>query len=101
MPFGYRVGDHRAFILDIPLESLIGVDPVRIVRPVGRRLNSRLASCSKAYTESLEENILRHRLLERLHDAHVRPLDDETRMKRIKAIDEEGKQYMTRAEKIF
>ncbi len=24
MPFGYRVGDHRAFILDIPLVSLVG-----------------------------------------------------------------------------
>jgi hypothetical protein len=33
MPFGYGVGDHRVFILDIPLESLIGVNPVRIVCP--------------------------------------------------------------------
>jgi hypothetical protein len=31
MPFGYGVGDHRAFILNIPLESLIGIHPVRIV----------------------------------------------------------------------
>jgi len=31
MPFGYGVGDHRAFILDIPLESLVGTHPVRIV----------------------------------------------------------------------
>ncbi len=29
MPFGYRVGNHRAFILDIPIESLVGVDPVK------------------------------------------------------------------------
>ncbi len=42
MPFGFGVGDHRAFILDIPLESLVGVNPVKIVRPVSRRLNSRL-----------------------------------------------------------
>ena len=39
MPFGYGIGDHRAFVLDIPLESMIGIDPVKIVRPVGRRLN--------------------------------------------------------------
>ncbi len=31
MPFGYGIGDHRAFILDIPIESLVGVDPVKIV----------------------------------------------------------------------
>ena len=31
MPFGYGIGDHRAFILDIAIESLVGVDPVKIV----------------------------------------------------------------------
>jgi hypothetical protein len=31
MPFGYGVGDHRTFIFDISFESLIGVNPVRIV----------------------------------------------------------------------
>jgi hypothetical protein len=33
MPFGYGVGDHRAYILDIPIESLVGIDPVKIVQP--------------------------------------------------------------------
>ena len=28
MPFGYGVGDHQAFVLDIPLKSLVGVSPV-------------------------------------------------------------------------
>ena len=36
MPFGYGIGDHHTFILGIPLESLVGVDPVKIVRPAGR-----------------------------------------------------------------
>ena len=31
MPFGYGVGNHCAFVLDVPLESLIRVDPVKIV----------------------------------------------------------------------
>jgi hypothetical protein len=34
MPFGYGVGNHHAFVLDVPLESLIGINPVKIVRPV-------------------------------------------------------------------
>ncbi len=41
MPFGYSIGDHRAFIIDIPIKSLVGEDPVKIVRPAGRRLNSK------------------------------------------------------------
>jgi hypothetical protein len=57
MPFGYGVGDHRAFVLDVQLELLIGMDPVKIMQPVGRRLNNSLASCCKTYIESLESNI--------------------------------------------
>ncbi len=33
MPFGYGVGDHHAYILDIPIKFLVGVDPVKIVQP--------------------------------------------------------------------
>jgi hypothetical protein len=33
MPFGYGAGDHRTYILDIPIKSLVGVNPVKIVRP--------------------------------------------------------------------
>ncbi len=100
MPFGYRVCDHRAFILDVPLESLIGVDPVKIVRLVGHRLNGRLAGCCKAYIESLEANITRHRLLERTYDAHTGTYSKEEQAKRIIVIIEEGKAYMRRAKKI-
>jgi hypothetical protein len=48
MPFGYSIGDHHAFILDIPIQSLVGINPVKIVRPAGRRLNSRLPGCSQS-----------------------------------------------------
>ncbi len=71
MPFGYGIGDHRAYILDVPLELLVGEDPIKIVRPAGRRLNSKLSGCSKAYIKSFEDNIVTHRLLERIHDAHT------------------------------
>jgi hypothetical protein len=100
MLFGYGVGDYRAFILDVPLESLIGLDPVKIVRPVGRRLNSRIAGCCKTYIKSLETNITCHCLLERLHDAHTGIYSNKIRAKKITAIDKEGKAYMRRAKKI-
>jgi hypothetical protein len=71
MPFGYGVGIHRAFILDIPIKSLVGINLVKIVHPASRRLNSKLPGCSKAYIYNLKGNITRHWLLERLHDAHT------------------------------
>jgi hypothetical protein len=100
MPFGYGVGDHRAFIVDIPLELLVGINPVKILRPSGRRLNSRLPGCSKQYITSLESNITKHKLLKQLHEAHRGAFTDSERQQHIIIIDEEGKAYMQHAEKI-
>ena len=63
MPFGYGVGDHCSFILDVPIELLVGIDPVKIVCPASCRLNRRLPGCSKVYIDSLKGNIRRHHLL--------------------------------------
>jgi hypothetical protein len=100
MPFGYGVDDHRAFIVNIPIESLVDINPVKIVCPAGRRLNSRLPGCSKVYIDSLESNIIRHRLLERLHEAHTGAYSNSERAWRVIMIKEEGKTYMRHAEKI-
>ncbi len=58
MPFGYGVGDHRAFFLGITLELLVGENPTKIVRPVSRKLNSRLPQCGEEYIKSFESNII-------------------------------------------
>jgi hypothetical protein len=100
MPFGFGVCDHRAFILDIPLELLVGVNPVKIVRPVSQRLNSCLPKCGQAYIESLETNIVQHHLLKRLSNAHTGGYSAEETARRVIAINEEGKSYMRHAEKI-
>ncbi len=100
MLFGYGIGDHRAFILDIPIKSLIGEDPVKITHLAGRRLNSRILGCSNAYIKSLEENIRRHQLLERLHDTHTGGYLAGKRARRVMIINEEGKAYMLHAKKI-
>jgi hypothetical protein len=94
MPFGYGVGDHRAFALDIPLLSLVGDNPVRIVRPASRRLNSSLPGCNKAYVSSLEKNIVQHRLIKHLHEAHTGNYSADERATRVMAVDKEGKAYM-------
>jgi hypothetical protein len=100
MPFGYGAGNHCAFVLDIPLQSLVGMNPVQIVRPASRRLNSRLPGCGKAYVRSIKKNIIQHRLIERLHNAHTREYSAAERARKVLAIDEEGKAYMRHAEKI-
>ncbi len=100
MPFGFGVGNHRAFILDIPLESLVGANPVKIVKPISRRLNSCLPKCSKAYIESLEKNIVKHCLPERLYNPHTGGYSADETASRVIAIDKEGKSYMQHAEKI-
>jgi hypothetical protein len=100
MPFGYQVSNHQAFILNFLLESLIGIDPVTIVRLVGQRLNSQLPKYNKSYINSLEANIVKHRLLERLFDAHTGLYSNKEWGRRIIIINEEEKAHMRRAEKI-
>jgi hypothetical protein len=100
MPFGYGVGDHRMFMLDITLESLIGKRPTKIVRPTLQRLNSKIPHCAVAYNKSLEENIVQHRLIERLHEMHMSNLGQKKKTKRVCAIDRAGKEFMKHAEKV-
>ena len=100
MPFGFGIGNHRAFILDLPVEALVGESPVRIIRPAGQRLNSRVPGCSETYIKSLECNIKNHRLIERLHDAHTRLHSSSKWARKVIMIDEEGKAYMRHAEKV-
>ncbi len=99
MPFGYGVGNHRAFIVDIPIKSLVGHSPVKITQPAGRRLNSKLPGCSTVYNASLEKNITKHRLLERLHEAHTGNYSEAEQAWRVIIIGKEGKMYMRHAKK--
>jgi hypothetical protein len=99
MPFGYGVGDHRAFILDIPIEFHLGVNPVKIVWPASWRLNSCLPGCNKAYIANLESNITWQFLLKQLFSVHTGYYLVEERAKRVIRIDEEGKSYMRHAKK--
>jgi hypothetical protein len=99
MLFGYGIGDHRAFILDLSLESLVGGNPTKIVRPVSRKLNSKLPKCGEEFIQSLESNIIRHCRLKRLHEAHTGDHTPEDRASKVMKINEEGKEYMRHAEK--
>jgi len=100
MPVGYGVGDHRLFVIDIPLICLVGEDPIKVVPASARRLNCRLPYCEENYIEDLEGNIIQHRLIERLKEAHTKSSTFEEVAEKVIKIDTEGEQYMKHAEKI-
>jgi hypothetical protein len=100
MPFGYGVGDHCLYMLDIMLKSLIGKRPTKIVRPASGRLNSKIPLCVDAYNKSLEDNTVRHRLIEKLHEVHVSNWMQQEKACRVCLIDRVGKEYMKHAKKV-
>ena len=71
MPAGHGIRDHRLFIIDMHTSYLIGIEPPRARRAFSRRLNNRLPHVAKKYADSLEANIIRHRLIEKLGKAHT------------------------------
>jgi hypothetical protein len=100
MLFGYGVGDHRKFILDVTLVSLIGKTPTKIVCPASRRLNSEIPPCSIAYTKALEDNIVQHCLIKKLYEVHTSDWTHKEKQRRVCLIDKAGKEYMKHAEKV-
>ena len=70
MPAGYGIGDHRLFVLEFLTSSLIGNDPPKIVRVAARRLNTNIPSAELYYINRLEELITKHKIVERVGQAH-------------------------------
>ena len=99
MPAGYGIGDHRLFVIDFATQDLIGINPPKIVRPTSRRLNTTLPGVANRYTKKLDELILRHRLIERMGEAHEKSKSRKTFAKRITHLDRELGDYMRFAEK--
>jgi hypothetical protein len=42
MPAGYGIGNHRLFVINFSMMDIIGKSPPRIVKPVSRRLNTKI-----------------------------------------------------------
>ncbi len=98
MPFGYGIGDHQIFVLNITMESLVGKNPTKVVRPASRRLNSKMPQCRKVYVQSLEQNIVQHRLLEQLNKVHHSNLSHKKKAEKLNAINQKGQDYMIHTE---
>jgi hypothetical protein len=98
MPAGYGIGDHRLFIVDIVASSMIGNDPPRIKCPSARRLNTLLSYVAERYATLYHENVIRHKLIERLADAYNTENDEQAKHK-IDKVDYDAGQLMAHAEK--
>ncbi len=99
MPFGYGIRDHRMFVFDITMEFLVGKNPTKVVHPASCRLNSKILQCGKASVQSLERNIVQHRLLEWLNEVHHSNLSHKKKEEKLNAINQEGQGYMIHVEK--
>jgi hypothetical protein len=99
MPAGYGIGDHRLFTIDLHTASLVGPGPLRERRAASRQLNTRLPHVVKKYTENLEENLRRHRLIEKLGEAHPGSTDREGVWSKVGKVDESSMQFMRHAKK--
>jgi hypothetical protein len=99
MPDGYGIGDHRLFIVDLHTSLLVGPGPPRKRQAASRRLNTRLPHVAKKYIENLEENIRRHRLIEKLGEARSKGKYKEDLQSKIEKIDKDSMQYMKHAAK--
>ena len=99
MPIGYGIGDHRMLVIDISKSSMLGVHTQSVTRAGARRLTSTVPSCVSNYNRVLEELIERHRLKEKLLEAHSCNGTKEEIKRRIDKVDNEAKEYMLHAEK--
>ncbi len=98
MPVGFGTGDHRLFVIDVQVSLIIGTDPIRVVRPQARCLNTKIPQALEQYNEKLEDLVSWHRLVERSGKAYELdcPLASESALNK---IDSELKDYMLSAKK--
>ena len=99
MPDGYGIGDHRIFVLDFLTSSLIWHDPPKIVRVAERCLNTNIPIGELYYINRLEELITKHKIVERVGQAHKNSTSKASLKIKLDKIYEEQKDYMLHAEK--
>ena len=99
MPAGYGIGDHRLFVVDFRIDSMIGATPPKIVRIAARRLNTKIPHVAEKYQEILEKKVVEHKLNSRLIEAERHGKSVEEVRKKVNGVDADSMQYMKHAEK--
>ncbi len=99
MPAGNGIGDPQLFVIDMATRDLVGEAPPKVIRLASRRLNTKLPGVANAYADLLEEQIIRHRLIEQTGEAHKKSRSNRGLQRRLNCLDAELGRYMSYAEK--
>jgi hypothetical protein len=65
------LGDHRFAVIDVKASTLVGENPLKVVRPPARRLSCAIPSAVDRYTALLNKHLARHKVLSQLHDLYL------------------------------
>ena len=87
------------FVIDFVTSSLVRSSPPRIVRAEARRLNTNIPGVTDKYYSKLEDQVLRHKLMDRRGQAHIGSNTKELAKRKCDKLDKEMKRYMKGAEK--
>ena len=99
MPAGYGVEDHRIFIVDVLTSALVEYFPPRIACAGTMRVNTNSHGLASCYVSNVEEQVLRHKVIQRYGQAHESSPDRQVAKRKCDMIDGELKQYTLGAEK--
>ena len=96
----FGVGDHRGIIIDIPHQTLLGGNVLKIVRPNARRLNCNKPHVKKKYNDVLEIYCYKHRIQQKIYSLFppIYPATDQA-SKAMEAIERVISEGMAHAEK--
>ncbi len=97
MLVGYRMGDHRCFVVDFSLSTLVGRSLVRVKKLKARRLNTKLPRVAERYNQLLVKNLIRHRVDDDHRAAYLAQTKEEACLA-LASSEEKSKQYMAHAE---
>jgi hypothetical protein len=71
MPAGFGVSDHRMFVVQFWLQSLVGASPPKVVRVAARQLNTTIPHVAERYVKRLEDLYISHHVNSRLIKAET------------------------------
>jgi len=95
---GYGMGDHRVFLIDFTLVSMVGATPPRVKRATSRRLTTKMPGVVEKYNNILERELQRHNVDEDHRKAYYATTKEEAD-KALASSDRKSKQGMAHAEK--
>ena len=91
MPVYYGLGDHQLFVVDFLRLLLIWLSPRKIVWHLSCCLNTRPVATTEWFLDKFEQNMIKHKLLKYISDAHEYGTPKKIIQERLDQIDEEGK----------